>query len=265
MLLVKSCMKEHNIKNGTIKLGSLHEYRNTEKKWLQDHEEGIFRFHLKFEGLVEIQLKFLNTLMGGAINLGGEEPIRYPGRTSAHFEVMDIVNQGEHTALLKDSIAVIERDSLNEFIFCVSQLEQANECIDIFPNYNDFWAIPESKSPGFAVQLGRLLMEKIAEARKSGDHIIPENVPIDGSLGVIINTGLVKYMARETHITKEGKSELEDIMQKLGDMAFIKPPEPFQREKEFRFSFQITSNNRVVEPVKNHVILDAKTLQEFVL
>lgn len=47
MHLVKSCSKERNPKRcGTLKIGSLTEYRDSENKEVEDREEGFYRINL---------------------------------------------------------------------------------------------------------------------------------------------------------------------------------------------------------------------------
>lgn len=66
MFLVKSCSQRYNIPNSkTVKIGTLHEYRETESLQILDKEEGFFDILLisKISTLKLIYLTFLTILI----------------------------------------------------------------------------------------------------------------------------------------------------------------------------------------------------------
>lgn len=264
MLLAKSCMKEHNIKNGTIKLGTLHEYRETEIKHIADKQEGYLRFHLKFDGVVKLEPKWFNTLAGGAAQIGKDQPIHFPGRTNAHFKNLQIISFADDIITLKNSEAIIERNSLNGFVYCMSKVRKTRDCIDIFPEYDDYWFVSEHKALQFGFMLGGILRNKIIAGRHSGNHIVPESMPID-DFSVDLEMAAVQYLPRETHISSAEIYKLESFVEQMANIAFTKPPIPFEKEREYRFNYTITSRGHIIEPIVKFVILDSTPLQQFAL
>ena len=66
MFLVKSCSQRYNIPNSkTVKIGTLHEYRETESLQILDKEEGFFDilFDIKDKYVKLIYLTFLTILI----------------------------------------------------------------------------------------------------------------------------------------------------------------------------------------------------------
>lgn len=264
MLLAKSCMKAHNIKHGTIKLGTLHEYRETEIQHIADRQEGYLKFNLKFDGEVELTTKWFNTFAAGTLQFGTEKPIAFPGKTSAKFTDMFIVQSDNQRVILKDSSATIEREALNGFVFCMSKVRRTQDCIGIFPEYNDYWFVTEANALRFGFMLGGILREAIITGRATGKNLVPENMPLE-NFSVNLSMGLVEYIPRETHITNHNILNLEDFLGKMKNIAFIKPPVPFEKELEYRFNYTIVSDGKIIEPIVKFAILESYHLQQFAL
>lgn len=256
-------MKDFNIKKGTIKLGTLHEYRETELQHIADKEEGYLRFHLRFDGLVEVTSEWFNTLSGNGVAIGSGQPIIFPGHTSSYYEKIHFVRRTGNIITLKDSIATIERQALNGFVFCMSSVRKTKDCIDIFPEYNDYWYIPQLRAANFGFRLGGLLRDAIIEHHIIGNPIT-EELSIDDFF-VSVTMDLVTYTSREIHITNDNKIELEEFKRKMWDIAFIKPLVPFEKEREYRFNYTVVSNNQVIVPTVKSIILDSTILQQFVI
>jgi len=264
MLLAKSCMKAHNIKHGTIKLGTLHEYRATEIQHIADRYEGYLKFNLMFDGEVELSPKWFNTLAAGTAQIGPVKGIPLPGKTRTEFKILNIGHVDDQRIMLKDSHLVIERETLNGFVFCMSQVRKTQDCFEIFPEYDDYWYVNEVNAARFGVMLGGILREAIIAGRASGNHLVPESMPID-NFSVNLDMGPVQYIARETHITNKNLMKVEEFLEKMSAIAFTKPPEPFQKEREYRFSYTIVSSGRIIEPSVKFAILDSHHLQQFVI
>ncbi|MGE7094739.1 hypothetical protein ACQKIS_00945 [Pseudomonas fulva] len=262
MLLGKSCKKEHHIKNGTIKLGTLYEYRSIENDELIDKHEGMLSFFLKFHGRVSIPTQWFVTLNGGAIGINQVRPLRFPGKSSAHFLRVEVETTHDERIVLIDSSAVISRESPNSFIFCVSHVRKTTDCIGIFPSCNDYWFIREAQAEAFARELGTMLLQQIYAGHETGNHIIPADADIS-SVKIHFEYGNVHYMERVTHIQQHSDLTLEEFGNKINNMAFTKP-KSYSRELEYRFQFTILSNNKIVEPIVKSVFLDAAPLLDMI-
>ncbi|WP_177339436.1 hypothetical protein, partial [Pseudomonas sp. NBRC 111142] len=175
-----------------------------------------------------------------------------------------LVESDEETVTLKDSKAVIERKSLNGFVYCMSLVRKSRDCIGIFPEYDDAWFLPESRALNFGVLLGGMLHNAIIAGRASGRHLVPENLNLE-SLSVNLEAGPVEYQEREIHVINSNTFKLEEFQSRMARIAFTKPPIPFAKEKEYRFNYTIVSENRIIEPLVKFAILDASPLQKLIL
>lgn len=262
MLLAKSCQKKYNIKNGTIKLGTLYEYRSIENEELIDQYEGMLTFHLNFHGRVRIPTQWFNTINGNAINFGGPPAIIFPGRTQAHFEKIRVEQNFGDWMVLLESRAVISREALNGFIFCMSRVRRTGDCVGIFQGCDDYWYIPEARAQSFAERLAYLLRDHIIQQHANGVNILPPDTDMN-DLKIAWNHREVDYVSREVHLYDEAFMPLEDFMGKMVNMAFTKP-ESYRQELEYRFSFVALSKNKIVEPVVKSVFLDSTSLNGLV-
>lgn len=266
MLLGKSCKKENNVKfSNTIKLGTLFEYRETENQAIADKKEGKLEFNFFFDGEVTISQRVFNTFAGGLMQIGPAGGYRFPGRGSARFERLNIVEHGLDTLTLKDSKGVINREALNSFIFCMSHVRRTTECHGMFAGYDDYWYIHERNVDNVGLILGKLLLKQIQESQKNGDHVIPKE--IDAS-EIKVNTlvGKVIYMDRNLRFTNETIHGLDEVIDMMRNMSYIKPTVPFQKEKECRYQFIITHNGYMIEPLKKFIILqDCEELLPYVI
>lgn len=256
-------MKEFNIKQGTVKLGTLYEYKKTELKHIADKDEGYLKFKVRFDGVVELPTEWFNSL-GGGLQLESTPGIKFPGKTNAHFESMNIIRSDNQNVLLKDSIATIERQAPNSFVFCMSHTKDVKDCIDIFPEYNDSWHLQKLHAEKFGAALGTLLRDAIVEGYKTGNHIVSEDISID-NFSIQMNSQLVDYTSREIHIKSNDFFSLNNFMQKMHNIVFIKPATPFKKELEYRFNYTITSKQRIIEPIVKSIILDSSHLQQFLI
>lgn len=260
MLLGKSCKSEFHIKNGTLKLGTLYEYRTIENTELQDQHEGMLTFHLNFHGHVRISTYWYNTLCGGSMSFGNGDSLRFPGRTSAIFDRVDAKVISEREMVIYESRAEISREAFNSFIFCMSKIRKTNECHGMFKNCDDYWYIREGQIKKFALALGENLLTKIRHKHMEGLYILPPETDMS-RLKIVAQWGEIQYLSREIHIHEKDFRTLKNFTDKILNMAFTKPDD-YKKEKEYRFNFIAVVDDQVVEPIVKSVILDAATLSE---
>lgn len=265
MLLAKNCFTKDNLKTRkTIKLGTLYEYRKIESAQIVDKDEGKYSFLLKFDGTVEIEKRWFSLMFQGAIGLGDDVHYpRIPGAMSAAIHNLEIINSDVQIVRVRNSSASIHREALNGFIFCMSQVRKLRDAVGIFPDYDDCWYMTASKAHNLGLALSRLLRDRIASGRQSGNHIVDPNISLD-DLSIRCRHEVVSYFDREIHISDTSTFTADHFMRKIWDMAFIKPPS-FSAEREYRFSFTIIAGNRIILPTVDYVILDADQLISWVL
>lgn len=263
MLLAKNCYKKDNIlRRGTIRLGSLYEYRATEQEQIADSEEGLFSYKIVFDGEVLVSRKWLNAVFNPAIKLsvaGADNQPHHmlPGLfeiavQNLNYRRLDITGD---EFMVTDSSASISREAINGFMFCTSLIRRTSESEGIFPDYDDCWYLNASNADKIAEYMCSILFQKILTCRNEGNHLIPSEIDLS-DLEVICQHGLVIYQDRHLVITKEADAPLNEFSERTRNLHFVKPPE-FSHEKEYRFSFWIASGNKFVEPLKNSVILEA--------
>lgn len=260
MLLAKNCFtKDHLKTRKTIKLGTLYEYRKIESAQIVDKGEGKYSFLLKFDGVVEIERPWFSLMFQGIINLGGDEyRPRIPGAFSGTLHHLEMVGGNEHVIKVRDSSVSIHREALNGFIFCMSKVRRFRDAVGLFPDYDDCWYMTATKAHNLAVALSELLRDRITSGRHSGNHIVDPHVSLE-NLSISCRHELVSYLGREIHISDTSVFTADHVMRKILDMAFVKPPS-FLAEKEYRFSFTIVADNKILVPTVDNVILNVEKL-----
>lgn len=272
MFLVKSCHAEdHILKRGTVKIGSLYEYREIEQKELIDKLEGTLTFHIKFEGVVEVSRKLLNEVFRGSIFIGPEDNEASPSVPKGYYEahIPSFCQVGrdrdKDTILIKDTNATIKQQSHNSFIFCMSQVDNKGDAEGIFPNYNDYWHINKKDFHEFGVTMAAALVDKIKSEHAKSNYILPANTNL-ATLQIGYRFEEVNYVPREIHLSNSSELTLADVAKSLSLVDFTKPPVPFAKEKEFRFTYIFISDKKeLLEPLVKWVSVDAAALKKFLV
>ena len=269
MLLAKNCFKKDNIlKRGSVRLGSLHEYRATEHKQIADKYEGTLSYRLFFFEGTKLSRAWVNTLFRGLarLSLPGEmhppqAPIEGPCRVEADSFIWKDWGHDGNTITIKNASATIYREAVNGFIFCMSLVEHENDAIGLFPKYDDCWFVDATHTAEIAEELRTALHNEILQCRDEGNHLIPGTVPLDG-LAVSCQHQLVYYIPRDIFIKDQAQITVEELVHRTTNMHLVKPIS-FSHEKEYRFSFKITSNGNTIQPLRNDVILITEKTQSW--
>lgn len=255
MYLVKSCYgKDHILRRRTIKLGTLYEYREIESEQIVDPEEGTFRFKLSLDNEVEVPKRWANAMFSGAVGFGGEAAPML-GAVSAHLDRVHIVSNNEHSIVFGQCKASIERQAPNSFIYCMSAVRRVDHANGIFPDYDSSWAITRSKAGDLAAALARNLRETLLSLEQGGNSALPEGIAVS-ELQICCRHELVNYVPRDLHIQVHGAVSVDDFMQSIRDMSFVKPPS-YAHELEYRFSFTLVRDDLIIQPMVKNIILPA--------
>lgn len=213
MLLAKSCKKNHHIAKGTLRLGSLYEYRHTEIKHIADHEEGVMRFNIRLKGPIRISNKWSNTLFGGNFVFGSGDYYKFPGSTYAKVEVLRQNHTTNSYTEFGDTSLTITREALNSFIFCMSAVSTEEEATGIFPEYDSHWYITEQKIEAFGPAIAMSLGDAIILGRSTGKHIIPEHIDLK-TLTIQTEGGKVFYKDRVINISNNSNLHLQNFTER---------------------------------------------------
>lgn len=257
MYLVKSCyVKDHILRRRTIKLGTLYEYREIESEQIVDAEEGVFRFRLSLDEEVEVPKAWANAMFAGAIGFGDEEPPQMLGAFSARIDRIHMVRSTPNSVVFAQCNAQIERHAPNCFIYCMSAVRRVADADGIFPDYDASWAITRSKAADIADALGRSLWQALRDLEQAGKSALPEGISV-ADLQIGCRHELVNYVSRDQHIQVHGAVSVDDFMQSIRDMSFVKPPS-YAHELEYRFSYTLVRDGFVVQPTVKNIILPAE-------
>ncbi|MQU31153.1 hypothetical protein [Pseudomonas helleri] len=265
MFLAKNCKKEDNLKTRkTIKLATLHHYRNIESAQIVDKGEGKYSFFVKLDGTVEIERRWFALLFQGGVAIDGDQHyprIMGPLQVTVHeLQIVEIYNQ---TVKVRNASASIHREALNGFIFCMSAVSELHDALGLFPDYDDCWYMTATKAHDLAAALSRLLWNNIISGRHSGNHIVDPHASLE-NLSIHFGHAPVSYIDREIHISDSSVFTVDHFMRKIVDMGFVKPPS-FSPEKEYRFSFTIVAGDKILIPIVDSVILNAEQLVDWAL
>lgn len=269
MLLSKRCSKNYNIKKSkTIKLGSLYEYRDIESEQIVDKDEGKLEILVSFEGDVPVKRKLLNTVFRGALGLGDDNGVRNVFSGIYHTNIINYetpfgFRSDQEIVIVRNSAAQISQQAYNCFIFCMSKIRKPGEADGIFPDYDDCWYMDFAHKERFAYNLGNLLLKQITQEFLRGSYLIPQETDISKLTALMIHDEIF-YSRRVIEINNNTHQDTDGIAKKIGNIAFTKPEDPFAVEKEYRFSYVLFSNGKLIQPTVKSVVLDATHLMGFV-
>lgn len=150
MFFVKSCkVKDNVLKSGTIKIGSLSEYRKIESNSeVEDEKEGHFNLN------VNINDKFLTFDEFHKMNNSNH---------SSHIAHIKSFNSGPrlNNGMKCKFIADYEWVNHNRFIFCLSGLQDHNLASGMFKNYPDYWYVQDLNLNALAHSLAASLLDEV--------------------------------------------------------------------------------------------------------
>ena len=261
MQLVKFCKPEHNIHHGAkLRIGTLHEYRTIENPELQDEAEGKYEFTIDFPEEIELDRRWANLLFQGMFAFGNTDDVpRFAGAFSAHAEKLHLVRQNADSIVLKDSTVKINRGVNDCLVFCMSLLPNAEA--KLFKQYEDCWTFQEDKANTFSMRLANLIMNQ-AKLSSFDDSLSATHSPRSISqLTLNVRHRKVIYRDRHLIITEHNRPTFDELIEILINIPFVKPPEPFSKEEEYRFVFELQDEQRIYPP-KAPILLTLNPLIE---
>jgi hypothetical protein len=259
MPLFKFCRPEHNIHAGAqVQIGTLFKYRDIEDSELRDEAEGNYRFYVTFPNRIELDRRWTNLLLQGAIGFGDANDIpRFPGSFRTHIEKFHLVEHRGESVIVEDTRIRIERDVPNCLIFCMSVFPNAET--NPLRQYADNWSIPEHLANEFSRRLGSLIFQH-AKLSSFDESLFRIHSPATvGTLSLNIKHQRVIYRDREMVITSESKPSFDELVKVFSDIAFIKPTK-YSPEQEYRFAFELVDGRKIFAPKVDHLLLNPNVL-----
>ncbi|WP_318386419.1 hypothetical protein [Enterobacter sp.] len=247
MLYVKSCYhKDNPIRSGTIKIGSLHEYREIEDAQIADKHEGNIEIILKlddmhldiaeFQEFLDSHNSYAEFVPIGPINTGGPSDALPGKRHIPHFHAKSTLSKN------------------NGFIFCLSDVESQKDSEEIFNEYDDNWSFSKSKIEAFALGLAESLAIQVWNER----HAVFPKHELTKNFEVCAYWNNINYVERKIVVDNfQYATNRKKLVEMVRNPGFIKP-KSFSPEREFRICFDIYDNGMLLHPVKKHIIISAE-------
>ncbi|ENQ6391592.1 MULTISPECIES: hypothetical protein [Klebsiella] len=250
MYLVKSCSKQNNPKtSGTLRIGSLTEYRDSENKEVEDREEGFYRIN------IDLKDKWITTNLFSHLNKS------HLSLSSVHIHHLALKGSYEDRILV-DYHANYTWDNLNRFIFCITKTERAEDAQNIFSGYDDSWSIDYKKITWMKKAMEKNVLQKVKELISSGEMIFGSDFNDPGKIRIQSYTQDIIYQARDLYLgNKDIDAMSETLISLFENVKFIKPVD-FKKEKELRFVFDFYYDGIIIFPQINSLIVPATGIIE---
>ena len=250
MYLVKSCShKNHPNNSGTLRIGSLTEYRDLENKQVEDREEGFYR--IKFD----LKDKWISTDLFNHLNYAHNSCF------SAHIHRLHMkANSGP--AVLVDYQADYTWINSNRLIFCITKIDRVEEAQSIFSNYDDSWAVSYSKITWLKNAMERKILDKVKGMIGSGDFIFGSSFNDESKIIIKSYAQDIIYQSRDLYLgNKDIDSMADTFISLFENVKFIKPVD-FKKEKENRLVFDFYYDGNIVFPEIKSLIIPAQGVVE---
>jgi hypothetical protein len=259
MPLFKFCNPDHNIDHGAhVQVGTLFKYREVEDRDLRDEHEGKYRFNITFPKRIELDRRWANLLLQGAVVFGGTNDIpRFPGSYHTYIENLHLVYQTENSVVVEDTRIRIEREVPNCLMYCMSAFPSADK--NPFPQYTDHWSIADQLATEFSSRLGRLIFEQAKLSSFDASILTAHSAATARELSLHVTHRPVIYQDRELVITPDSRPSYEELTTVLANVGFVKPPK-HSVEREYRFVFELHDSQRVYAPTVDHLLLNPNVL-----
>jgi archaellin len=249
MFLVKSCSQRYNISNSrTIKIGTLHEYRETESLQILDKEEGFFDI------VFDLKNKYIETDLFNCLNNS------HNSHLSAYVENLSFKDNYQNYIRV-DYQGKYSWINYNRFIFCISKLGSHEESTTIFPDYDDYWYISFFKKQQLIKSLEIALFNDVKNRINNGEKVFTkEDVNVD-KLTIKSHSQDIIYSNRSLYLDNHNMDSMKDkIMDIFRDIKYLKP-DGFKKESEFRIVFDFYDENQLLIPAVKSLIIKENILE----
>lgn len=230
--IYKFCRPEHNIalNSRTLRLGTLHEYRNIEQSEIVDADEGTFKIDLDFQGrpvtpdavsILTTHLADSFSIEGGDMN--GNTGVMKLGKIKLNTSLSDCwilsMSFAKRTdvpslaELYKSSWGISGNDAIQNFLHAIRERLLHSICLDDLQG-----------------KIGEIPISKL-----------------QSSFSIRCHAGSVCYMDR-IHVASPETFTSADAIRLINKIPFIKPKR-FEEEKEYRIALAPEIGGKTV-PIK---------------
>lgn len=255
MKLYKGCEKKYNLnlKGKTLRIGTLYGYRAAENPDIKDEHEGKYRFELNISDPAIVKNKYANAIINN-IQLPTSEDLYFRGGVVIRAEELGYTQLDNEQVSIVASALTIERESPNQFLFCMSKCEGVPPSIS--HKYDGHWSIGFESKKEFGFILAQELLSQVKKNPKLVIGLNPDKV---SNLKIQLRFSEISYYPRLLSKYSMTNFDVEEILEKIENMAFTKPPK-FEEEKEYRFSFEVTDGFRYYPPACKGVTVKSSSM-----
>lgn len=249
MFLVKSCSQRYNIPNSkTVKIGTLHEYRETESLQILDKEEGFFDI------LFDIKDKYIETDLFNFLNYS------HNSHLSAYVKKLHFKDNYDNYIRV-DYEGKYSWINNNRFIFCISKLNSHEESTTIFPDYDDYWYISFFKKQKLIKSLEIALFNDVKFRIQNEEKVFTKQDVNINKLTIKSHSQDIIYSDRNLYLDNHNMDSMKDkIMGIFQDIKYLKP-DNFKKESEFRIVFDFYEENQLLIPAVKSLIIKENILE----
>jgi hypothetical protein len=250
MNLFKNCKRHHDISQGweTLRIGTLYGYRKAEDPDIRDEGEGSYFFEVSLNESTKFSRKNAN-LIFPFMSFGETYDHSIRDAYNAHATGLRIRTgeAGDDQVTLDIKSLKLKRHSPDQFVFCMSHGDGNPPTIS--SAYDSHWSITEKNAPAFAEGMSNAIIESLIADPTQVTGLDKDNIK---NLKIVSNHSKVIYIPREFNTADLKDHNLNDIMERIINMPFIKPPK-YSPEEEYRFSFEITDGERFYPPSSDNI------------
>lgn len=245
--LVKYCEEKYNIMKGcqTIRLGTLHEYRNIENQLLRDEGEGKFHFGFHFKKGVQIPDGWLNFLQ----SMPGSDTGEFKGGSKIGPEGIFV---GEYN---------VELQSHNQWIYCLSS-DTNDTAGSISENYADCWFLKRGALQSFAEYIREEIAKSLTLEDLSEEHYQLRLSELQ-NIWVGYSCSAIEYTKRSKLVKEFSSFDEEEIKRQVLSIPF-KKPQRFSEEKEIRICFTLHLGGQIIGISDKPKIINLRPIDELI-
>lgn len=243
MFLVKSCQKKYNVYNcKTLRIGTLHEYRETESQQIVDKQEGFLDI------IFDLNEKFIDADLLNHLNNDHNSEFRV-----RLYNYIQSDKSGNYVKVTYS--ADYYWKNYNRFIFCISKLENHEDSKSIFPDYDDYWYVSFFKKDLFIKSLEEKLFEEVKNKLINGEQIFHKSIDDISMLSIKSHYQEIIYRDRGLYLDNDSIEGMHDeLIEIFKNIKFIKP-DTYKDEYEFRIVFDFYEEDKLLHPTIKSIII----------
>lgn len=257
MNLFKNCKNRHDISQGcdTLRIGTLYGYRKAEDPDIRDEGEGVYLFKIDLAEPTTLSIRNANIALSPIMHFGELPPTSSFGYFKGYVSNLNASRAGNQVTLSTGKLQ-LERHAHDQFVFCMSQ--GSDNPPTISNGYDTHWSISKRETSRFIDGMKEAIIESL---NNNPEQVVGLDKHRLRDIRIIANHSMVTYIPREFSTRDLEDQSINEIMDRMSNMSFIKPP-AFSKEAEYRFSFKVTDGEKFYPPSSDYMIISSSFSNE---